>query len=197
MAEALVDCVICHTPVEQILLLECNHNPCIACASTRLVQSEGTRYECSECHRTTKLEPATVQELRRVSNKATHTKSVSAFEGSIKKVRLINHATAKSTLAQIDDEAFCFECWKALSLEDMMLDAHRNHDVKMMSKSLAKLKHMLGEKEERLRREHNKITELAAFSERNKRECEEIVANKRQEVCSAFSQIIKAAEQAR
>jgi hypothetical protein len=108
-------------------------------------------YECPECHSSTKLEPATVQELRKLAstNKPTHFKSVSSLDGILKKVvRLSNHhATTKSTLAPIDDEAFCFECWKVLSLEDMMLDAHRNHDVKMLSKSFTKLKHMLNDQD--------------------------------------------------
>ena len=82
-----------------------------------------------------------------------------------------HHATTKSTLAPIDDEAFCFECWKVLSLEDMMLDAHRNHDVKMLSKSFTKLKHMLIDQDEFLRKKDNEIAQLSSFSERTKREC--------------------------
>lgn len=61
MADTLVECVVCHRSVEQILLLECNHNPCIGCASSLTNHGEKQHYECPTCGGSTKLEPSTVQ----------------------------------------------------------------------------------------------------------------------------------------
>jgi hypothetical protein len=81
----------------------------------------------------TQLEPSTIFELKRYKKQVSHSKSHSALDcrSSLKKVvKLTNTEANKSThLSENEqkDEAFCFGCWKLISLEHMMLDSHRNH----------------------------------------------------------------------
>lgn len=112
----------------------------------------------------TRLEPSTISELKKLKKQVSHSKSHSVldYHSNFKKVvRLTNTEANRSvqvTESEAKDEAFCFGCWKLVSLEHLMLDSHRNHEVKMVSKGFTKLKVILEDKEEALQRKQDKLS---------------------------------------